>query len=173
MVRQAHHDVPIGILTYSNIVFQYGIEKFYRDLKNAGADSILIADIPLEEVALFAQAAKKYKLHQIFLVSEYTDVKRLKQIEKFGSGFLYVVSVLGVTGIRQKLPPQLHKLIAHLKKHTKLPLVVGFGISQPQHLKQLKTAGANAAIVGSALVKTPTKNLSKILKRLSCAAPKP
>lgn len=167
MLRQAHHDVPIGILTYSNIVLQYGIGKFYRDLKHAGADSVLIADVPLEEIKLFARAAKKNNLHQIFLVSEYTDVTRLRQIEKFGSGFLYVVSVIGVTGVRQKLPPQLTPLLTRLKKQTRLPLMVGFGISRPQHLKQLKTAGANGAIVGSTLVKTQTKNLSKILRLFS------
>lgn len=167
MVQQAHHGIPIGILTYANIILQYGISKFYRDLKNAGADSILIADVPLEEIKPFAQTAKKNRLHQIFLVSEYTDVKRLRQIERFGSGFLYVVSVLGVTGIRQKLPPQLFQFLARLKKQTKLPLVVGFGISRPEHLKQLKTAGANAAIIGSALVKTPTKKLSRFLNKVA------
>lgn len=165
--RKARSDIPIGILTYSNIILQYGIEKFYRDLKKAGADSILIADVPLEEIKSFAAAAKKNRLNQIFLVSEYTDVKRLKQIEKFGSGFLYVVSVLGVTGIRQKLSPQLFKLLARLKKQTKLPLVVGFGISRSEHFKQLKTAGANGAIVGSALVKTPTRRLSDLVQKFS------
>lgn len=162
--KQAHHDVPIGILAYSNIVLQYGIEKFYRDLKQAGADSVLIADVPLEEIAPFARAAKKYQLHQIFLVSEYSDVTRLRQIERFGSGFLYVVGILGVTGVRQKIPQTTISLIKTLKKKTKLPLVVGFGISRPEHLTQLKTAGANGAIIGSALVKTPTKNLSKVLQ---------
>jgi len=164
LLRFARNDkcykIPIGILAYSNIIIRYGIAKFYRDLKKAGADSILIADVPLEEIAPFAKAAKKYKLHQIFLVSEYTDAARLKKIEKYASGFLYVVSVLGVTGARQKFPPQLFQLLARLKKQTKLPLVVGFGISRPEHLRQLKTAGANAAIVGSALVKTPLKKLS-------------
>ncbi len=162
-LRQVRYDIPVGILTYSNIVLQYGIEKFYRDLKSAGADSVLIADVSLEEIKPFARAAKKHHLHQIFLVSEYTDIKRLRQIEKFGSGFLYVVSVLGVTGTRQKIPPKTISLIKTFKKKTKLPLVVGFGISRPEHLAQLKTAGANGGIVGSALVKTSTKNLSKVL----------
>lgn len=168
-LRQAQGNMPIGILTYANIIIQYGTEKFYRDLKKAGADSVLIADVPLEEIAPFAREARKRRVHQIFLTSEYTDVKRLRRIEKFGSGFLYVVSVLGITGVRQKIPPRTISFIKTLKKKTKLPLVVGFGISRPAHLAQLKIAGANGAIVGSALVKTKTSNLHTILSQFSRA----
>lgn len=155
--------IPIGILTYSNIVLRYGISKFYRDLKRAGANSILIADVPLEEIKPFAQAAKKYGLHQIFLVSEYTDRKRLRQIEKYASGFLYVVSVLGVTGSREKISKNTLKLVKKLKQQTKLPLMVGFGISKIEHIAQLQKAEADGAIVGSALVNTNTKDLHKKL----------
>lgn len=162
-----HHDIPIGILTYSNIVFRYGISKFYRDLKRAGADSILIADVPLEEIKPFASASKKYGLHQIMLVSEYTDLKRLRQIEKYASGFLYVVSVLGVTGSREKINKNTLKLVKKLKQQTKLPLSVGFGISKPEHIIQLHKAGADGAIVGSALVDIRTPHLAKILRRFS------
>lgn len=166
MLRQTQHDTPIGMLIYSNIVLRYGIDAFYRDLKRAGADSILVADAPLEEIAPFAKAAKKHGLHQIFIVSEYTDKKRLKQIEKIASGFLYVVSALGVTGARKKLGNNAPKLVRKLKKMTKLPLMVGFGISKYEHIKNLETAGANGAIVGSLLVKTPTKNLRQTLRKL-------
>lgn len=163
MARKARHDVPIGILTYSNIILHYGIAKFYHDLKRAGTDSILIADVPLEEIAPFARAAKKHKLHQIFLVSEYTNAARLKKIHKFASGFLYVVSVLGVTGPRNKLNTNIAPL------RTKLPLMVGFGISKPKHIKNLKKTGVHGVIVGSHLVKTPIKNLQKILRPLKNA----
>lgn len=169
MVRKAHYDAPIGILTYSNIILRYGIEKFYSDLKNAGADSVLIADVPLEEIAPFARAAKKHKLHQIFLVSEYTDAARLKKIEKFASGFIYIVSVLGVTGVREKLKKKLGGLLRRLRKRTKLPLLIGFGISQPSHVKNLKKIGVHGVIVGSHLVKIPLKNLRKILRPLKNA----
>lgn len=155
--------MPIGILTYSNIVLRFGIEKFYLELKRAGADSILIADVPLEEIAPFARAARTQKIHQIFLVSEYTDAARLKKIAHYASGFLYVVSTLGVTGTRTSLSNQITPLLKRLKRETDLPLVVGFGISHSQHIKQLKHAGADGAIVGSALVKTPTKKLSRLL----------
>lgn len=158
--------IPIGILTYANIVLHYGIDAFYRDLKNAGADSILVADVPLEEIAPFAKAAKKYKLHQIFLVSELTDTARLKKIEKFATRFLYVVSALTVTGARTTVTPSTISLIHRLKKLTKLPLVIGFGISTKEHIQELQKAGADGAIVGSALVKTPTKELAHLFKKL-------
>lgn len=159
-------DTPIGILVYSNLVIHYGIQKFYKDLKNAGADSILIADVPLEEIKPFAAAAKKYGLHQIFLVSEYTDSERLRKIEKHASGFLYAVSALGITGVRQKLNNTAGKLVRRLKKQTKLPVMVGFGISKPEHVENLQKSGADGAIVGSLLVKTPKNRLSKTLNSL-------
>lgn len=172
-----HDNVPIGILTYSNIVLHYDIDRFYRDLAAAGANSILIADVPLEEIAPFAAAARRYCLHQIFLVSEYTDTTRLKKIEKIArscgqdrsGGFLYVVSTLGVTGTRKTLDPKALALIKSLKKKTEIPLMVGFGISNRQHIEALQKAGADGAIVGSALVKTPMKKLHLILNQFSKA----
>lgn len=173
-------EIPIGILTYSNIVIQYGIQKFYHDLKTAGADSILIADVPLEEIKPFALAARKNKLHQIFIISENTTPARLKQLQKFASGFFYVVSTLGVTGARTKLNNNIHKLIRGLKKqisanhflnprYKELPLMIGFGISNPEQIKDLKKSSPGGIIVGSALVKTPARQLLKFATDLSGA----
>lgn len=167
--RPSTLNIPIGILTYLNIVLAYGTEAFYRDLKKAGADSILIADVPMEEAKPFAKAAKRHGLHQIFLVSEYTDAARLKKIERLGSGFLYVVSALGVTGVKKDISKNLPLLLKKLSQQTRLPLVVGFGISEPHHLKQLSKTKASAAIVGSFLVKTPTSKLAGSLQKLKRA----
>jgi tryptophan synthase alpha chain len=150
-IRKVAKNIPIGILTYANISYRYGINNFYRDLAKAGADSVLLADVSLEEIAPFADAAKKNGLHQIIIVSEYTDNARLKKIEKVASGFLYVVSALGVTGARSNLGNSIAPLIRRLKQHTDLPLMVGFGISKAAHFEELKKAGADGAIVGSAL----------------------
>ncbi|MEK7524290.1 MAG: tryptophan synthase subunit alpha, partial [Patescibacteria group bacterium] len=173
-IQQAKNDLPIGILTYANIVFRYGIQRFYRHLKAAGADSVLIADVPLEEIAPFAAAAKSTKLAQIFLASDYTTPRRLKQIERISGsknlGYLYVVSTLGVTGTRGEVAKSTLTLLNRLKKQTKLPLVVGFGISKPAHLSSLKKLGAvSGAIVGSALVKTKTADLKMALMSLQHA----
>lgn len=162
-------NIPIGILTYANIVLQYDIEKFYHDLKNAGADSVLIADVPLEEIEPFAQAAKQNHIHQIFIVSENTSLTRLKQLQKIGSGFFYVVSSLGVTGVRDEINPKLQNFIQQLKKHSKLPLMIGFGISSSSHIQTLKKTKADGLIIGSALVKTTTDQLPNLLKELSNA----
>ncbi len=162
-------NIPIGILTYANIVLQYDIEKFYCDLKKAGGDSILIADVPLEEIEPFAQAAKHNNIHQIFIISENTSITRLKQLQKYGSGFFYVVSSLGVTGTRDEVNPKLQKLIQQLKKNSKLPLMIGFGISTPSHIQTIKKTNADGLIIGSALVKTPTDQLPNLLKELSNA----
>lgn len=170
---QNQSGLPIGILTYANIVHHYGINKFYRDLKKTGADSILIADAPLEEIAPFALAAKQNQIHQIFIVSEYTTLERLRQIQKYASGFLYVVSTLGITGTRKTLNPKIHALIKNLQRYlaqigsTKtLPLMIGFGISNSAQIQQLKKAYPQGLIIGSALVKTATKNLQKFAGKL-------
>lgn len=160
-------NIPIGVLTYSNIVLQYGIQNFYKDLKKASADSLLIADVPLEEIAQFSSTALKNNICQIFIVSEYTDPERLKKINKIARGFLYVVSTLGVTGVRGSLPKSTNKLLSNLQKKTKLPLMVGFGISNANQITVLKKTKAAGFIVGSALVKTPIKKLATSLKKFS------
>ena len=162
-IRKLATKIPIGILTYLNIVIRYGIENFYSDLKKAGADSVLIADVPLEEIKPFAKAAKKYGIRQIFIVSEYSDRRRLKRISKFAGGFLYVVGAMGVTGVRDSLENKMPKLIKRFKKASELPLMVGFGVSTREHIEMLQGIGADGAIVGSALVKTKNKELKTAL----------
>lgn len=162
-IRRIAKNTPIGILTYSNIVIRYGTPNFYSDLKKAGADSVLIADVPLEEIKPFAKIARKNNIHQIFIVSEYSDRKRLKKISEFAGGFLYVVGAMGVTGVRKSLEKNMPKLIKHLKKASGLPLMVGFGVSKKEHIEMLQNIGADGAIVGSALVKTPYRKLKTAL----------
>lgn len=161
--------IPIGILAYANSIYQYGIEKCYRDLKKAGATSILIADLPLEEIEPFADAAKKYDLQQIIIVSENTTTQRLKKITKIARGFLYVVSSMGVTGEQKRLNSRLAALLKRLKKHTSLPLMVGFGISHPRHATLLKKTAADGIIIGSALVKRKNEAVKPFLTSMCTA----
>ncbi|MBP9717885.1 tryptophan synthase subunit alpha [Candidatus Gracilibacteria bacterium] len=163
---RAQTDIPIGLLVYANTVLQFGIEKFYETAQKSGVDSVLVADVPLEEAVPFATTAKENNIHHIVLVSQYTDASRLKKIEKIGSGFLYVVGTMGVTGARKEMDPALFTLLKRLKKQTSLPLVVGFGISQRAHIEQLEKAGADGAIIGSKLVGTPTPQLDGLLQTL-------
>ncbi|HCW32805.1 MAG: tryptophan synthase subunit alpha, tryptophan synthase alpha chain [Candidatus Peregrinibacteria bacterium GW2011_GWE2_39_6] len=145
--------IPLFLVTYYNPILAYGPEQFYKHAAQAGLNFVLIPDIPPEESSHLNQLAKKFRLKQIFIVSPLTTIKRLKFILKMASGFLYVVSRPGVTGIRGNIEPETLKLLAKLKKQTTLPLYVGFGISNAQQVQQVLKAGANCAIVGSGMVK--------------------
>lgn len=162
-------DKPIGLLSYYNPILQYGVERFYKEAARAGLTSLLIADLPLEESKESLIYAKRYGINPIFIVSALTSPQRLKQILLHASGFLYVVSKPGITGIQKTIDPETLATLRHLKKQTSLPLHVGFGISTSEHVKAVLKAGADCAIVGSALVKTIENNLktpSKMLKTI-------
>ena len=162
-------DIPIGLLVYYNLIYQRETKKFFYDCKLAGVNSVLAADVPVEEAEDIVSSARKYKIDTVFIVSPLTDNKRLKLILKKCRGFVYIVSRLGVTGARQDLKESTLKLIKRVKKQTKLPLCVGFGISKLEHIKAVCRAGADGAIVGSAIVKIIEKNLKnkkQMLKKI-------
>lgn len=169
MIR-LYSEVPIVILTYYNIVLQRGIERFYHEAKLAGIDGILIVDMPPEESREVVSTAKNYGLDQIFLVAETTSNRRLNLILSHASGFLYLVSTLGVTGTREELSQNVFQLIRHVRQETSLPLAVGFGISKPTHVKSLKESGVDGIIVGSAIVDIIERHLNEkdtMLDRIS------
>ncbi len=158
---------PIGLLCYANSIHAYGIESFYHDAAQAGADSVLIADCPPEELQPFYHAAQKAGIHVVCIVTQDTTATRLKIIEKFATAFLYVVSTLGVSGTRSTLNPKLAATLKFLKKNTTLPLAVGFGLSSKEHLQAIKKAGADCGIVGSYLLKDTLKKLPAKLYELT------
>lgn len=159
-IRNFNNKIPIGLLVYCNLVYQRGIEKFYSDAKDAGVDSILIADMPIEESDMVIKTARKNKINTVFIVSPLTTKERLKKILKRCKGFVYVVSRLGVTGARKDLQQGTLELLGRIRPQTTLPLCVGFGISKPEHVKAVCKAGADGAIVGSAVVKIIEENLN-------------
>lgn len=163
-------DVPITVLVYANIVYQRGIQRFYRDAKAAGIDGVLIPDVPVEEAEPFVDASQEARIDPIFLVARTTTPQRLKKILAYAKGYLYVVSVLGVTGTRDSLSSQMPQLLRRIARQTDLPLAVGFGISKKEHIAMLKKSGADGAIVGSVLVKIIEQNLrnkKRALEQLS------
>ncbi|MBC7100858.1 tryptophan synthase subunit alpha [Methanothermobacter tenebrarum] len=162
--------IPIGLLVYYNLIYQHGVEKFYEDAMKAGVNSILIADLPPEEAEEALKASKEYGIDQIFIIAPTTSNERLKMISKHASGFHYLVSVMGVTGARRKVKKSTLTFIERVKKNGKLPIMVGFGISKPSHIKEIIKAGADGAIVGSAIIDIIAKNLDnqeKILKEIA------
>lgn len=160
-------DIPIGLLTYYNIVYQRGIQKFYQDAKKSGVNSILIADLSIEEAEPVVSVSKKEKVDTVFMISQLSDNNRIKKITESSSGFIYLVSRLGITGVRHEIYDSTLSLIKKVREFTDKPLCVGFGISTPSHVKQIISAGADGAIVGSAIVSLIEKNLGKKEQMLS------
>ena len=155
-----YSDIPIGLLLYYNLIFNYGIESFYKKLSEIGINAVLTADLPPEEAEESIKIANKYEIEQIFIVSQKTTKDRLKKITEFVSGFVYVTSVMGTTGARKKVEQDTTDLIKRIRKHTNIPLCVGFGISKPEHVKEVLDAGSDGAIVGSALIDIIANNLN-------------
>jgi len=156
---RAYSEIPLVFLTYYNMIYRRGIDRFYREAHEAGVDGILVADMPVEESEEVVAVAKKYGIDPIFLVTQTTSPERMDVIVKNARGFLYLVAVLGVTGARKTVSPEALALLHRVQKHTDLPLAIGFGISTPDHAKVCRDAGADGVIVGSAIVNIVEKNL--------------
>ena len=145
-------DIPFGLLCYANTVLHYGYDRFCRDAASAGLDSLLVADMPPEESSGLRKAMHQYGLGQVFIVSELTPPGRMRFICSQVDSFVYVVSRLGATGVGTSMSATVGVTLKKLKKVTDKPLAVGFGISTPAHVREMRKAGADAAIMGSALV---------------------
>ena len=149
---RAETDVPVVLFGYYNPFFRYGLEALARDAASAGADAFLCVDLPPEEATDLRAAARSAGLDTIALLAPTTPPARIRTIARAASGFLYFVSVLGTTGARAALPPELPAWLARVRRETALPLGVGFGVSAPEQAAWI--AGlADAVIVGSALAR--------------------
>ncbi len=143
---------PIVVFGYYNPFFRYGIRAFCRDAKEAGADGILVVDLPLEESGELAPEARRAGLDWITLASPTSGEDRVRKSASLGSGFLYLMSVTGITGVRKALPPEMAAWARKVKSLSPLPVAVGFGISTPS-MARAAVDSADAAVVGSACVK--------------------
>ncbi|MGI9010485.1 MAG: tryptophan synthase subunit alpha [Nitrososphaeraceae archaeon] len=155
-IRKTFPNIPLIIMTYSNILYKKGYIQFAEKAKENGIDGLIIPDIPIEESKEYLNTAQNTGLSTIFLVSPNTSEKRLKMISRICTGFLYAISVYGTTGERKNFDEYTIESIKRVKKVTaadELPLAVGFGISNPQHVKYMIDAGADAVIIGSAIIK--------------------
>lgn len=152
-------DIPLVFLVYYNMVYHRGIGRFLKEAQEAGVDGILIADMPVEESDDVYETALRYGIDPIFLISQTTSDERIQRIAKRAQGYLYLVAVLGVTGVRDTVSSGALELLGKVRKHTGIPLALGFGISTPPHAKICAEAGADGIIVGSAIVDIIEKNL--------------
>jgi tryptophan synthase alpha chain len=150
--RTGHSDIPIGLLMYYNLIHQYGVDKFFRDFHDAGVNSVLVADLSIDDAEEIVAPARSAGLDTVFMVTPNTEPARMKRIASKTTGFIYTVSLLGVTGSRQQLSGTVETLIAQLKSVTKVPICVGVGVSTPEHARTIADAGADGVIIGSRLV---------------------
>lgn len=153
--------IPLVVLTYANLIFQRNITTFYQDAAEAGIDAVVVADLPYEEAGPYISAAEKAGIAPVMMVSTTTSPERLTQILKVKSGFIYLVAALGVTGARTATNPEARKLLTSLKAKTTIPVAPGFGISDKNQVREWGAAGADAVIVGSALVRKIEENYQR------------
>jgi len=151
--------MPIALLTYYNVIFHFGIKKFIKQAKLAGADGVIVPDLPPEEGKELVKEAKGHDFATIFLLAPTSDKERIKHVAKVSSGFIYYVSLTGTTGTRKKLPQELVSKLRQIKRIAKKPVCVGFGVSGPEQAK-LAARCSDGVIVGSAIIKIIEKNLS-------------
>jgi tryptophan synthase alpha chain len=156
-IRQHSQSVGLIVFCYLNPILRMGLDKFCKVARHAGIYGILITDLPVEESGSYLTEARKNDLATIFLAAPTSTDQRLKEICEASSGFVYAVSRTGVTGARRELPEDTQLLVKRIRKFTKLPVAVGFGISTPE---QFAAVGlfADAAVVGSAIVQVIEQN---------------
>jgi tryptophan synthase alpha chain len=150
--RNRHADVPVGILTYANLVLSPGRPAFYRAAASAGVDSVLVADVPLFEAGPFAAAARDAGVAPVLIAASNTPLGTLQRIAKLGGGYTYCVARAGVTGAGEKVSFDHAEMLATLRDCDAPPPVFGFGISRPDHVRCALAAGAAGVISGSAIV---------------------
>lgn len=148
-------DIPLVLMTYTNILYRHGYERFISIVKKAGIDGLILPDMSVDESDDFIQAAKKNEMDIIFLISPNTAPERIKRISDASSGFLYLVSVFGTTGGQQQFQDYTTHAIKDARKILagKIPLGVGFGVSNPDQARSITRSGADAIIVGSAFLR--------------------
>ncbi|OHB60380.1 MAG: tryptophan synthase subunit alpha [Planctomycetes bacterium RBG_13_46_10] len=162
-----YKDIPIGLLMYYNLIYQYGVERFFVDFHQAGVNSVLVADMSIDDADEIIPSAKSAGLDTVFIVTPNTSPERMKLIVSKTTGFIYTVSLLGVTGSRSELSGMVEELISKLKKLTDIPVCVGFGISCAEHAAAIARAGADGVIIGSKIVELIEHNLGNHEKMLA------
>jgi tryptophan synthase alpha chain len=152
-------EIPIVLLTYYNPVYHYGVERFVRDASQNGVDGVIIPDLPPEEADVLKRSSLEYDFSTIFLLAPTSTDERIRLVAESSTGFIYFVSVTGVTGEREILP-KLEDRIKKVRNYTEKPIGVGFGVSKPEHVREISQY-ADAVIVGSAIISEIFRNLKK------------
>ena len=173
MIRNKNDNNPIVLMGYFNPILQYGLDEFISKAKSCGVDGIIVPDLPLEESLILLEKCSSNDINLIYLIAPTTSTERIKEICKNGDGFLYCVSVAGITGARTTLSTEGINLVKEVKLHSTVPVALGFGISTKTQLAEVNKH-ADAGIIGSALVNiisnsdenTVVENATDFLKEL-------
>ena len=165
-LRRSGLKIPLIVTTYYNIPYVAGIGAFLSEIEKAGAQAIIVPDLPVEEADTLLEEGRKWGVNAIFQVAPTTNEERLKKIADIASGFIYVIGVEGVTGARESLADSTLKLVSRVRKHTNVPILAGFGISKREHAEAVVSAGADGAIAGSVYAKIYEGNLKKPEEKL-------
>jgi tryptophan synthase alpha chain len=156
-LRKGGFQTPVVLYVYFNVVYHYGVKRFAKDAAVAGVDSVLALDLPPEEAGSYEEAIERAGLHPIYLIAPTTPEARVRQIARHASGFIYYVSREGVTGMQKSVAASIKPMVARIRRHSKLPVAVGFGISTPQQARAVART-ADAVVVGSAIVNQIAKH---------------
>lgn len=159
--RTIHNHTPVVLMGYFNPIFQFGLVNFFSKASRVGVDGLIIVDLPPEENQLIENLTKKFNIHNIRLLTPTSDKGRLKKILKSTSGFLYYVSIMGITGTKKPSISSVKKSITQIKKHTNLPVLVGFGINNSRQVYEINKF-ADGCVVGSAIIKILEKSLIRM-----------
>lgn len=152
-IRAKHPDIPIGLLVYANLPYSMGLDAFYTLCKDKGVDSVLVPDVPIRESAPFTAAAKAAGIDPVYIAPPSADEATLTAVAESAEGYVYAVSRVGVTGTSQEAETDgLPTIVAGLQAASSAPVLLGFGISKPEHVRAAIQAGASGAITGSAVV---------------------
>lgn len=157
-IRRENDTVPIVFYTYYNLMFSNGLDQYIADAKAAGVDGLLVLDLPPEEAEDHLASCTKYGVDTVFLIAPTTPSKRVGFIAKHATGFVYYVSRMGVTGVREDLADDLNEMVGMIRAATDKPLVVGFGVSKREQVNTICQV-ADGVVVGSAIVNTIKENL--------------
>lgn len=163
--RKTNQETPLILMGYYNPVLHYGLEKFSVHAKESGADGLLIVDLPPEEDEELRKACNDNQLALIKLITPTSDEKRIKTIVKNASGFLYLVSILGITGTKSADPLENKVYIEKIRKISDLPIVIGFGIKNPEQASKMSKIGADGVVIGSSLVSIIANEINNLPKK--------
>lgn len=151
-LREGGLTIPLLLMGYYNPILAYGVEALARDAARAGVDGLIVVDLPPEEAQAVREACAARELDLIFLLAPTSSDERIALVAGQASGFVYCVSLAGVTGARSDLSAGLDDFLSRVRRHTSLPLAVGFGISRAEHVQAVAGLGADAAVIGSAII---------------------